>query len=498
MKSAPILSKQLDDIQGMLRSGYGWLKTSRFWLLTIRDGREDEARAWLATLLKKELIVSAKRVGKAKDDPVTEAVAIAFSYSGLTKLGCVETGAHPFPTPFQSGMGSKLRAALLNDNPREWRWTDVEDGADRQTVHILVAQWLTRDVTPKMPDPPPGVFTIGMVDNHKNSFRKPEGEAEEKLHEPFGFRDGLAQPVIRGLRDAGGETPRQAKHHAGALYDDRVVEPGEFILGYRNEYDELTYCPNVERWAQLGQAPHPGGRFTLNGSYLAVRQIEQNVEKFKALETASGVSACEKMMGRYKNGLPLSWKGNPKANNVPDSTADAFRYQVEDANGFMCPKGAHIRRMNPRDSLGVDVQAGIKSSKLHRLLRRGRPYLEAAVNAGEPPREGIFFIACNADLERQFEFMHQRWMRNFRFGDLHHEDDPIVGTPIVGSPPPSKTFTIPGLPSGDQMSLEALTETMGGGYFFLPGIKALKFVVEHSAHPARSDAGPVAAVADAH
>ena len=45
MKRAADLSKQLKDIQGMLRSGYGWLHNSTFWLLTIKDGRENEARA---------------------------------------------------------------------------------------------------------------------------------------------------------------------------------------------------------------------------------------------------------------------------------------------------------------------------------------------------------------------------------------------------------------------------------------------------------------------
>jgi putative iron-dependent peroxidase len=176
-------------------------------------------------------------------------------------------------------------------------------------------------------------------------------------------------------------------------------------------------------------------------------------------------------LGRSKNGLPLSWSGPANA-QVSDSTADAFRYQVDDANGFMCPKGAHIRRMNPRDSLGVDVKSGIKASKLHRLLRRGRPYLEM-IDEGNR-REGLFFIACNADLERQFEFIHQRWMRNFRFVNLDHEDDPIVG-----SPKQPKKFTIPGLPSGSEVSLEALTQTLGGGYFFLPGIRALEFIAKH-------------------
>ena len=225
----------------------------------------------------------------------------------------------------------------------------------------------------------------------------------------------------------------------------------------------------------MGDAGHTDGRFGLNGSYLAVRQIEQKVEAFEKFQTEHGEGICEKLMGRRKTGLPLSWKGAPKA-SMSDSKADAFRFRVDDTNGFDCPKGSHIRRVNPRDSLGVDVKSSIKSTKLHRLLRRGRPYVEKIEN--EAPRKGIFFIACNADLERQFEFIHQRWVRNPRFGCLHDQDDPVVGSST--SP---KTFSIPGLASGEEISLEAFTQTLGGGYFFLPGIKALRFILDHVPSP---------------
>ena len=301
-------------------------------------------------------------------------------------------------------------------------------------------------------------------------IQKIEGETEEKLHEAFGFRDGLAQPVIKGLRQDDGVGLSAARTDAGPLYDDRVVQPGEFILGYRNEYDELTYCPDVKGWRQSGLAKHPGGRFALNGSYLAVRQIEQNVEAFDAFRAANGQGICEKLMGRQANGLPLGWTNNPNK-PMSDSKADAFRYRVEDANGFNCPKGAHVRRVNPRDTLGVDVESSIKSTKLHRLLRRGRPYREGS--NGET-RKGIFFIACNADLERQFEFVQQRWVRNPSFVNLH-ADDPLVGSSDRQTFP--KALSLPGLPSGKEVSLASFTTTLGGGYFFLPGIAALKFMV---------------------
>ncbi len=472
----PHLSEQLDDIQGMLGTGYGWLHSSRFWLLTIKDGRENDARAWLAGFVRGGLVVSAAHVRKSRTHPVEKAAAIAFSYSGITKLGCKETEAHPFPTPFRSGMGSDLRALLLRDRPRQWHWSDV-DGAVCGPVHVLIAEWAPRGAEPLVSDIDEEVFCIIKIDNDPCAFQKEKGDTEEKLRESFGFRDGLAQPVIGGLREEQGARLKQAIQDAGPLYEDRVVAAGEFILGYRNEYNELTYCPNVEGWT--ADARYTGGRFALNGSYLAVRQIEQNLEAFRAFEKANGKGICEKLMGRRKNGLPLSWNPNVPAS---DSRADAFRFRVDDANGFGCPKGAHIRRVNPRDSLGVDVQSSIKSTKLHRLLRRGRPYREKTENGAL--RNGIFFIACNADLERQFEFIHQRWVRNPRFGRLHDQDDPVVGAPAG-----PKTFSIPGLASGEEISLDAFTQTLGGGYFFLPGIKALEFIVEHGARLALTDPG---------
>jgi porphyrinogen peroxidase len=480
----PHLSKQFDDIQGMLGTGFGWLHSSRFWLLTIRDGRENDARKWLAGFVRDGLVVSAARVQKSRTHPVEKAAAIAFSYSGITKLGCKETEAHPFPSPFRSGMGSELRELLLRDRPRQWRWSDI-DGTDCVPVHVLIAEWTPRGAEPLVSEIDEKVFGIIKIDNDPCSFQKIKDDTEEKLHEPFGFRDGLAQPVIRGLKDEDGGGSRQARQDSGPLYEDRVVSPGEFILGYRNEYNELTYCPNVEGWT--GDARYIAGRFALNGSYLAVRQIEQNVEAFLAFEKANGKGVCEKLMGRRKNGVPLPWDPNVP---VSDSRANAFRFRVDDANGFGCPKGAHIRRVNPRDSLGVDVKSSIKSTKLHRLLRRGRPYLEKIEN--EAPRKGIFFIACNADLERQFEFIHQRWVRNPRFGCLHDQDDPVVGSST--SP---KAFSIPGLASGEEISLDAFTQTLGGGYFFLPGIKALEFIVEHGARPVLVDPGLAAGVASA-
>ena len=57
---------------------------------------------------------------------------------------------------------------------------------------------------------------------------------------------------------------------------------------------------------------------------------------------------------------------------------DAFRYRVDDAEGFQCPLGSHIRRGNPRDTLGFDVASGVAQSKRHRLIRRARLATDSA------------------------------------------------------------------------------------------------------------------------
>ena len=198
------------------------------------------------------------------------------------------------------------------------------------------------------------------------------------------------------------------------------------------------------------------------------------------------------MIGRMREGAPLL---PAHAAATEDS---AFRYRIDDAAGFACPRGAHVRRANPRDLLGWDVESGVAASKLHRLLRRGRTWTEGckggactedgtcgdAVHrlpeAGDQRcGAGLMFIALNADLERQYEFVQQQWLMNQKFGDLYDEADPILATSANGADGAdgARHFSMPALPAGKKLTgLADFTEVIGGGYFFLPGIAALHFI----------------------
>ena len=197
-------------------------------------------------------------------------------------------------------------------------------------------------------------------------------------------------------------------------------------------------------WMEIGEIPEgPSLReFSVNGTYVVYRKLSQNVDQFRDYlsKTAErfGVSAdflATKMVGRTRDGTALV-DDPPQGEDFND-----FIYG-DDTEGLKCPLGSHVRRANPRDTLGFQTLLVDR----HRILRRAIPYgslipkgvAQAAVN--EPvsvqaedgstasyPGQGLIFIALNIDIVRQFEFVQSQWIN---FGnDLNQgsDRDPIIG-----------------------------------------------------------------------
>ena len=81
------------------------------------------------------------------------------------------------------------------------------------------------------------------------------------------------------------------------------------------------------------------------------------------------------------------------------------------------------------------------------------------------------FIIC-ADLVRQFEFGQNVWINDKTFHELGNEHDPICGTQDG-----TLEFTIPKRPIRKRITgLPAFTTVRGGAYFFLPGIRAVRWL----------------------
>lgn len=493
------------DVQALVYASFAQLRHCRYLLLRVRDAVA--ARAWLGQHAVLGLVKGGEDLGP--NAATNETLTVAFSHAGLLAMGLVEDEHFPFPSAFREGMNQPDRARALADTGVEtWRWGDLPGGA-RQDVHVLLAHFrrtaFESETGPlSVPTLENSGFAVVHVVNTCPSYIEEvepgttqqgtdDGEVsrrsakkESRLFEPFGFRDGLSQPVLKSMADTSRLQRQRSALIGSDLADDSVVADGEFILGLPNEYGDPAYAPDDARWRASRPKGSPPQRFGTHGTYLAVRHIRQHVERFEAFAAAHPApdaktpSLVEKMVGRRIDGTPLV------TCPVAPPDPDAFRYRVDDAEGFQCPLGAHIRRGNPRDTLGSDVASGVANAKLHRLIRRARIYAgdcqqagKAGCGAPEGRRgcgQGLFFIALNADLDRQFEFVQQRWVGNPRFADLAGENDPIMGGPGANA------FTVQG-PAGGQRTVDipAFTEMVGGGYFFMPGLAALRFLAHGGA-----------------
>jgi deferrochelatase/peroxidase EfeB len=197
----------------------------------------------------------------------------------------------------------------------------------------------------------------------------------------------------------------------------------------------------------------------------------EELKQSKKMDSASAESISAdwigaKMLGRWKDGRPLV---RCPSENMRGEAGNNFRYRKEDPQGLQCPLGSHIRRANPRDSLGDDTETQIGLSNRHRIVRVGRSY-----QRDNGKEKGLMFMCLNADIERQFEFIQQTWLGNSGFHDLMGETDSIT----VGQCPMNNKFTIPSYQGSTTLTgLQSFVTTKGSGYFFMPGRQALNFLL---------------------
>ncbi len=268
----PVDKLETTQIQSLVFGGLGFKPYGTLLALALSD-EVDANRAWLSEV--KPLI--AFNDGRYLRD--TAVLTFAASASGLTKLGLPDQGLATFPAAFVSGMCGPGRARILGDlgeNAREkWHW-----GTDGTDVVLLVYGNSPQDVAGLRDRMDAACKRQGARISYEVPLTKVGKNVSERL-EPFGFVDGVSQPAIRGT-------------YRGMRNDDPIhmVEPGEFVLGYpdnrRNippapmlgaEHDPELRLPIAGRDQGFTQTIAENPRLIgHNGSFLVVRQLEQNVE----------------------------------------------------------------------------------------------------------------------------------------------------------------------------------------------------------------------------
>jgi Dyp-type peroxidase family len=462
-----------NDMQGLLARGYGELPESCY--LMLQFGNRQQGKDWLAGI-----------TGRVSTDAVKEttfALQIAFTYRGIIALlDETKLQRYPFSREFTDGMTAPERQRILGDlelnGSDQWDW-----GADtQQPIHAVLMLYAKDSDTLQAEYEP---IAAGFGDYSIRQIIKLDTNSECPDHkEHFGFADGMSQPKIDGFEALGGTTSGKAPPAFN------IVQPGEFVLGYANEYDKQPFSPAYDDGTQQTDI----GR---NGSYMVFRQLEQRVKEFWAFiydvaktnmhfADKDPVYIASKMVGRFPNGNPLTLVDDAGSAALDEDAINDFLYKAQDADGLRCPVGAHIRKSHPRDGIDDDPKVSVDVSKRHRILRRGRSYgapldvsmepdkMLASANGGT---RGLYFICFNANIARQFEFVQQAWDNNPKFGGLEYDVDPIIGyTYMEGSYSPGN-FTIPDCPVRRKVNgIPQFVFVKGGAYFFMPGVAALKFM----------------------
>jgi Dyp-type peroxidase family len=465
----------LEDIQGLVVRGYGRLPHACYLLLRVDDTEPARAlvRRW------------ADEITPASESPDDRALHVAVTASGAGVLSGRSAAELGFAEPFATGMATPYRSRLLGDlgdnDPTHWAWGGPE------TPRVDVAALLYADTADRLGELRADVARDAIDGGFHVIATLETSELSEREH--FGFHDGISQPRIAGVGN------ERAPAETGKYEGHDVVRAGEFVLGYLNEYGQRAERPLLPAgWDPerlLRRDPDNAGEADLgrNGSYLVFRQLRQDVSAFEAfLAEQAGASDADaerreylaaKLVGRWRgSGAPLALA--PHADDAAHAKANAFGYHATDPDGLGCPIGAHVRRANPRDAL--PPQPGTQASRAvnarHRLLRRGRGYGPAV---SDPMRErGLHFLCLGANLARQFEFVQHSWVNDPSFNGLVGGEDPLVGPRVDGDasltvPTPLVSRRVTGLPQ--------FVQVRGGAYFFLPGVRALRYLASASAQP---------------
>jgi Dyp-type peroxidase family len=480
-----------ENIQGIILSGYGHLPYTVYLFLKIQD--TTKAKAWLRRSILPAITTAKPWLGRAdgtKEKPEST-LNIALTYQGMKVLNLPQHTLDTFSREFIEGMVTPKRSVLLGDRgdsaPENWEI----GGLDNPAIHLLlILNGLELDKLQQQQDQ-----LLPEQDNGVEIAAQEIGYRPEHGREHFGFRDSISQPMIAGSQ-------------AELSPDQQMINTGEFILGYPDQYGFFPSTPSVpveeDKDNILPSFPGtelPGLKdFGRNGTYLVYRKLAQDVAGFWQFIAEQGRNVegspepetmsllASKLVGRWPSGTPLVLAPDKDNPNILDK--NQFTYLPSDREGYACPVGAHIRRTNPRDSfLDGSPEASFKTSSRHRILRRGAFYGEPLfpldnLDKGQVPLEiqddgqprGLHFVSINANIRRQFEFVQETWCNNPHFNGLYGNKDPIIGD----NEGDSGQMTVPRFPLRKQMNhLPRFVTVKGGGYFFLPSLAAMQFLANH-------------------
>ena len=271
--SAPRPDSKLEtnQIQCLMFGGLGFMKDGACLLYKLPDDR-DKARGFIAGLY--------PHVGFGDGRKLRHRaiITVALGARGLEKLGLPDECVRGFAAAFLEGMSTESRARVLGDvdrnKPETWEW-----GRDPDDLALLVYGYDEEAVAKLCARLDELAAENGVGDPH----RIPLVRTKKPAIEPFGFVDGISQPIIRGSY--------QSFRKNDPIH---LVEPGEFIIGYPDNRGNFPPEPELSalldpdnRLPVADKSPFFGKSIVdapralaRNGTYLVIRQLEQHKKAF--------------------------------------------------------------------------------------------------------------------------------------------------------------------------------------------------------------------------
>jgi hypothetical protein len=357
---------ELEDIQGYIIRGYAHMMYSRFVYLKIIN--PSATKKWLSKSW--EEMTTAVHVHD-KSQISCRHLNIAFTQLGLKTLGLYQENLDAFSREFRQGMVSPHRSRLLGDSgssaPENWKWGNNCDADEsgisknplflNKPIHLCLMIFGNDKKTVDNLEMDK-IVCLNYYEELKARFSENgleelfsiDGQTQPDNKEHFGFRDGISQPIIEGSGRVG---PK-----------DDVVKAGEFLFGYENEFGVYPDTPLIVKdQGNLNLlSPDAGGSglkdIGRNGSFLVMRQLEQDVEKFWTFlneksnnpdgspNEEESLKLGAKIMGRWQSGAPITLFPEKDPGNTSD--INDFGYSKFDPDGLKCPFGSHLKTLKSK------------------------------------------------------------------------------------------------------------------------------------------------------
>jgi Dyp-type peroxidase family len=374
------------------------------------------------------------------NEPKPGKVALAFAYRGLTRLApAAEMSWLALPryqlqgqleyysgvnaaSAFSQDCPARSNAVLMDPFESSSTWVVGKPAALADGVLVFAAP--TREEEE--------AWRTATLESLSASIEVVHTDCGDKLAgngEHFGFIDAMSHPYPDLSDSEDGDRPLQQ-----VVGGTQPCAAGQLLL--------------------LPVASDPGGNeppsmpsWVVNGAFLVYRRLNQDVGGFHqalaALATAKGATAravAARALGRTTAGAPLV---------TGAVLPDKFDYDADTA-GQQCPFSAHVRRANPRNARNPRP-----------LFRRSVPFGRASASTFDAPQaddgaeRGLLFLAYQASIERQFEYLSTHWL---------NQEDPKPIDALVG-----RRGGQPGLRDVElglgATQLESYVNATGAGYF---------------------------------